>query len=83
MNWIHCNTIDNNRTAHLSARAVEFSSRFSSDMAVDDSSVAAQSLALLDVQLNAMDADAMVRAQSIRLKREKVAQLQKSVAQVE
>jgi hypothetical protein len=52
-------------------------------MAVDDSSVAAQSLALLDVQLNAMDADAMVRAQSIRLKREKVAHLQKSVAQVE
>lgn len=35
----------------------------------------------LDVQLN-VDADAMVRAQSIRLKRDKIAHLQRAIAQV-
>lgn len=61
---------------------------FFRDMAVDDdttttttsSVVVVQNIAL-DVQLN-VDADALVRAQSIRLKREKVSQLQKSIAQV-
>lgn len=35
----------------------------------------------LDVQLN-VDADAMVRAQSIRLKRDKIAHLQRAIHQV-